>query len=151
MHKLHRKIKIVIFKTAVKDGTEVCMLEFLPVIIKNAFLKPATRNYPFVVRAPFDKQKGHITIDLPACIFCGMCARKCPTSAIEVARAEKSWSIDRFKCIQCNACVECCPKKCLAMAPQYTAPAGKKSVEHFVIPVEPKVPVGAGQEETQGA
>jgi ech hydrogenase subunit F len=130
------------------------MLEFLPVILKNAFHKPATRNYPAVVRAPYDKQKGHIVIDLPSCIYCGMCSRKCPAHAIEVKRADKLWSIDRFRCVMCNACVETCPKKCLTMAGEYTAPAGKKSVDVFQMPSQPaavKPAVPAGNEENQGA
>ena len=126
------------------------MFEFLPVIIKNAFRKPATRNYPFVVRPPFEKQKGHIEIDLPACIYCGMCGRKCPTHAIEVKRAEKIWSIDRFKCIMCGACTECCPKKCLSMAGQYSPAARQKSIDVFQMPAAPKpeekTPVAAKEE-----
>lgn len=110
------------------------MFEFVPVVIKNIFKGPATRNYPFVKRPEYKQQKGHIRIDLPACIYCGMCSRKCPVNAIEVKRPDKSWSIDRFKCIQCNACVESCPKKCLYMEPQYTAPAGKKTVDLFKMP-----------------
>lgn len=110
------------------------MFEFLSVILKNAFQKPATRNYPAEVRAPYEKQKGHIVIDLPGCIYCGMCGRKCPTHAIEVKRADKSWSINRFRCIMCAACAESCPKKCLTMNGQYTAPAGAKTVDVFQMP-----------------
>jgi ech hydrogenase subunit F len=132
---------------------EDAMLEFLSVIMKNAFHRPATRNYPRVSRAPYEKQKGHIDIDLPACIYCGICSKKCPTGAIEVVRGERLWSIDRFKCIQCNACVESCPKKCLSMGSQYTAPAGEKTVEIFQMPKGPKPaePATAGKGENRGA
>lgn len=114
------------------------MFEFFPVIMKNAFKSPATRLYPFVVRSPYDKQRGHVTIDAETCIACGMCARKCPANAIEVKRAEKQWSINRFKCIVCGFCVEACPKKCLHMDPLYTSPAGKRSVEHIELPEQKK-------------
>ena len=122
------------------------MLEFLPVIIKNGFHRPATRNYPKVTRAPFEKQKGHIAIDLPSCIFCGICSKKCPTGAINVVRAEKLWSINRFKCILCNACAESCPKKCLSMGTEYTSPAGEKSVDVFKIPNEQKATASVSAE-----
>jgi ech hydrogenase subunit F len=130
------------------------MFDFFPVIMKNAFHRPATRNYPKVSRPAFDRQKGHVEIDLPACIFCGMCSRKCPTGAIEVIKADKIWSIDRFKCILCNACVECCPKKCLSMGAEAMQSARNKSVDVFKLPQVP-VPAetvkAAGKEETLGA
>lgn len=47
------------------------------------------------------------------CIYCGACARVCPVSAIEVARPEKSWTIDRDKCINCGRCVKVCRKSAL--------------------------------------
>lgn len=114
------------------------MFEFVSVVIKNLFSKPATRNYPAVKRESFQNIKGHIRIDLPSCIFCGMCSRKCPVGAIEVKRPEKMWAINRFQCIQCNACVEGCPKKCLYMDPEYTSPAGLKTIDSFKMPAEIK-------------
>lgn len=119
------------------------MFEFINVIIRNALHKPATRDYPRVARAPFDKQKGHIEIDLPNCIYCGMCSRKCPVGAIEVKRPDKQWSIDRFKCVMCNACVESCPKKCLDMDARPTPPATRKTVDIFRMPTQPDAPAKA--------
>jgi ech hydrogenase subunit F len=123
------------------------MLDFIPVVLKNVFSKPATRNYPSVSRAPYDKQRGHIRIDIDNCIFCGMCGRKCPAAAITVTRAQRSWSIDRFQCVMCGSCSESCPKKCLHIDAEYTAPANVKSVDTFVgkpVTVEaPKSPSAA--------
>lgn len=115
------------------------MLDFITVALKNVFSKPATRNYPFEKRTPYDKQKGHIAINIDSCIFCGMCGRKCPVGAIMVNRAERSWSIDRFRCIMCAACSESCPKKCLTVACEYTSPANYKSIDKYIgMPVAPK-------------
>ncbi len=113
------------------------MFEFVPVVIKNALRRPATRNYPKVVRAPYAQQRGHIVIDLPNCIYCGMCARKCPVGAIEVKRPDRQWSIDRFNCIMCGECTRCCPKKCLSMGPEYAPVAGKQTADVFKMPPEP--------------
>lgn len=108
------------------------MFDFIPAALKNVFSKPATRNYPFDKRTPYERQKGHIAIAIDSCIYCGMCGRKCPVGAIKVDRTGRSWSIDRFKCIMCGACSECCPKKCLDIAGEYTMAANVKSVDTFV-------------------
>jgi formate hydrogenlyase subunit 6/NADH:ubiquinone oxidoreductase subunit I len=110
------------------------MFDFIMVALKNLFTKPATRNYPKVVRPPYANQRGHIEIDLPACIYCGICSRKCPASAIEVSKADKQWSIDRFKCVMCNECVASCPKKCLHTGAEYTAPTAKMHSDVFKMP-----------------
>ncbi|MBQ8506902.1 MAG: 4Fe-4S binding protein [Clostridia bacterium] len=59
------------------------------------------------------KPKGKLTCG-DACVYCGLCARNCPESAITVVRAEKSWAVDAGKCAQCGICIEKCPKKCLS-------------------------------------
>ena len=104
---------------------------FARTIFKNLFSRPATRLYPVSVRSPFVRSRGHIAIDGPQCIFCGMCDRKCPTHAITVVKNDKLWSINRLRCIQCNCCVEVCPKKCLAMELQYSPPTAGPSIDTF--------------------
>ncbi len=42
------------------------------------------------------------------CIGCGMCARKCPISAIEMKDKKPIWVKD--KCIMCLGCLHRCPK-----------------------------------------
>ena len=64
--------------------------------------------------------RGKVEIDINKCIFCGMCARRCPTDAIVVTKDCKEWQIDRLKCCTCNLCVEICPVKCLRMENQYS-------------------------------
>lgn len=82
---------------------------------KSLVKKPATRNYPASSREPAERTRGHVEIDIDACIYCGMCQRKCPTGAITVSRPEKTWAIERLNCVQCSSCVDNCPKKCLSM------------------------------------
>ena len=59
-----------------------------------------------------EKPKGKLSVG-EACVFCGLCAKNCPESAITVVRAEKSWTVDAKKCVQCGVCIGKCPKKCL--------------------------------------
>jgi ech hydrogenase subunit F len=99
--------------------------------MKSLLGKPATAMYPVVLPTYFDTTKGHIDIDIDACIFCGNCAKKCPAVAIRVDRATKTWEIDPFACVQCGSCVVVCPKKCLKMVNTYTAPATHKTTRSY--------------------
>ena len=54
-----------------------------------------------------------IDIDMTACVLCGICAKKCPTLALEVDRVNKKWTIRRDECVLCGNCITTCPKKCL--------------------------------------
>jgi ech hydrogenase subunit F len=92
------------------------------IVLKSLFRKPATIKYPFGPKVLSKAARGSIIIDISQCIFCGMCQRKCPTSAIVVNKEEKTWMVARLSCITCGYCVEVCPKKCLRMDNQYTEP-----------------------------
>lgn len=107
------------------------LLTFAKTELHNLFSKPATRLYPQEPRVYPERTRGHVENDIDVCVFCGICSKKCPTGAIAVDRAAKSWSIKRFSCIQCGYCVASCPKKCLCMRPAYTQPAGEKGTETF--------------------
>jgi ech hydrogenase subunit F len=101
------------------------------VIARSALSKYATRLYPFEKREPYAATRGHIVIDINACIFCSICAKKCPCDAIVVDKTAKTWTIDRMKCIQCGACVEACPKKCLCMDQTYSPASATKGIDSF--------------------
>jgi len=101
-------------------------------IFKNLLKKPVTRNYPVSKRNFFKGSRGQIKgVDISLCIFCGICERKCPPTAIIVDKKEKSWEIDPFKCIICGECVDVCPKKCILMEEQYASPSIKKEKHKF--------------------
>ncbi len=53
--------------------------------------------------------------DLDKCVYCTLCAKKCPEEAITVDRAEKVWKVDEEACIGCGLCETNCPKKCITM------------------------------------
>jgi len=90
--------------------------------------------YPIRPREWTERTRGRIEIEIEDCIFCGICARKCPTDALVVDRDAKSWAIARMGCIQCSCCVEVCPKDCLINEAGYTAPDMQKIVDTFVQP-----------------
>ena len=113
------------------------LFSFAKTEFKNLFSKPATRPYPQQPREYPERTRGHIENDMDVCILCGLCSKKCPTGAITVDRAGKTWSISGFSCIQCGYCVESCPKKCLSMKQSYTQPDAQKGTNTFVKPEQP--------------
>lgn len=108
------------------------VLSMTKILFKNLFHGPYTTQYPIKKRESFERTRGQIGIDIDACIFCGMCERRCPTGALKVDKAKSSWSIERNQCIQCNYCNEVCPKKCLRMENQYSAPSYDKVRDEFI-------------------
>ena len=123
------------------------MFDMIGNIFKNLGSKPATRMYPFEKREPYEDTRGQLGgIDIDACIFCGICSKKCPSDAIVVNKAEKSWEVDRFKCVVCGVCTEVCPKKCLFMNEKYTDAAYAKDKSKHV-----QQPKTAGSDEKESA
>ena len=59
---------------------------------------------------------GHPVNDASKCVYCTLCAKKCPQEAITVDRAAKSWTLSEENCVGCGLCAASCPKKCLAMS-----------------------------------
>ncbi len=101
-------------------------MHMLKTLIRNLTKKPATRNYPAEKRPTFPLFRGYLDVKIEDCIFCGACARKCPSHCITTKPREGFWSYDPFACVYCSACTEVCPKKCLIMEEQRRMPAPSK-------------------------
>ena len=94
-------------------------------LVSGSFIKkPPVKKAPAgkTVAAPSEpassctiapRDDGKPVNDTSKCVFCTLCARKCPAGALEVNRAEKTWTLDEDKCVACGACAEACPKKCI--------------------------------------
>ena len=98
-------------------------------VLKWAVTKPATSRYPFEPRRPIAGSRGRLVFTRESCVFCTVCAKKCPTGALTVLRPQKKWAIDRLLCITCGYCVEACPKKSLALETTHGAPVITKDRE----------------------
>jgi formate hydrogenlyase subunit 6/NADH:ubiquinone oxidoreductase subunit I len=99
--------------------------------LKWALKKPPTSQYPFQPRVLVQGSRGLLAFNRDTCVFCSVCAKKCPTGAITVNRAKKQWSIDRLLCISCNACADACPKDSLTLRPEHSKPTVTKDREYF--------------------
>ena len=106
----------------------MAIVSFNKTVLHNLFSKPKTRKvekeYPVGTR-------GHVENDMDLCILCGLCSIKCPTHAITVDKAEKTWSIRPMSCIQCRCCVDNCPKKSLSMGLRFQEPGSEKVTKTF--------------------
>ena len=99
--------------------------------LKWVFSKPATCRYPFEPRQMIPASRGQLVFRKDTCVYCTVCAKKCPTGALSVNRAQKQWTIDRLLCISCGYCVEACPKDSLAFATEHAAPSVTKDREIY--------------------
>jgi formate hydrogenlyase subunit 6/NADH:ubiquinone oxidoreductase subunit I len=119
-------------------------------VLKWAFKKPATRNYPAVPRQPIPLSRGQLLFNPATCTYCSVCGKKCPTSAIVVGRNPKKWTLDRLRCINCGYCVELCPKKSLELETGHGQPVVTKDKETHLGPANP-APKPAAKPATAGA
>jgi ech hydrogenase subunit F len=84
--------------------------------LRNLVSRPATRRYPDEVRPRFAGARGSIEFDVDSCIFCMLCARRCPAAAIECSRDDRYFAIDQLTCVACGVCVDVCSKHSLSMS-----------------------------------
>lgn len=94
------------------------MMTFAKTALSQLTSKPVTVAYPAESLAAPAGLRGHVVNDTDTCVYCGMCARRCPAAALAVDRKAASWTIDPLACVACGECVESCPKGCLSMAPE---------------------------------
>ena len=99
--------------------------------LKWVLAKPATSRYPFEPRRALAGSRGTLVFLKATCVYCTVCAKKCPTGALVVNRAQKKWTIDRLLCITCGYCVEACPKKSLALGTAHATPSVTKDRESY--------------------
>ena len=97
--------------------------------LKWALKKPSTSRYPFEPRRPMPGSRGRLLFTRDSCVYCTVCAKKCPTGALAVVRSQKKWGIDRLLCITCGYCVEACPKKSLSLETEHGTPTVTKDRE----------------------
>ena len=82
------------------------------VCLAAGVLQAQTRTVEGIVTSADD---GLPVSDPDKCVYCTLCAKKCPQEAIRVDRKEKTWALDEEKCVQCGICASACPKHALSM------------------------------------
>ncbi|MEI6392737.1 MAG: 4Fe-4S dicluster domain-containing protein [Verrucomicrobiota bacterium] len=99
--------------------------------LKWVLTKPVTSRYPFEPRQAIAGSRGQLVFTKNTCVYCTVCAKKCPTGALTVNRPQKQWTIDRLLCITCGYCVEACPKQSLELTTPHGIPTVTKDRECY--------------------
>lgn len=87
--------------------------------LKNLLKKPFTQKYPKERPNIPHRLRGKHKYNKEKCVYCGLCARYCPSDAITVDREKKEWSVDIGKCLFCEQCADMCPTKCLTLGTDF--------------------------------
>lgn len=93
--------------------TEKCPKKCLAIV--PGYQEPMANKFEDVYEKPVEEAKKLPKADTEVCVYCTLCAKKCPQGAITVDRAEKVWKLDADACVSCGLCESSCPKKCIEM------------------------------------
>ena len=91
-------------------------------VLRTLIRGPSTRRYPHEPAHVTPVTRGHLTVRIEDCIFCGLCRTHCPADAITVNKEERTWTLNQFQCVACGCCVDYCPKDCLSIEQTYLPP-----------------------------
>ena len=116
----------------------ISMIEGLFIVLKHAFKRPITIQYPEVKRQPASRFRGlhYLTKwsdGLDRCVGCELCAIVCPAQAIYVKPAANDpenphshgeryaadFQIKMIHCIYCGYCEEACPTGAIILSNEY--------------------------------
>ena len=98
-------------------------------LVKGTFIKKGAKKKPAETPAASSDGKaaaaapsgikprddGKPVQDPDKCVYCTLCAKKCPGGALEVDRAAKTWTLNEDLCVGCGTCAETCPKNAIIM------------------------------------
>ena len=99
---------------------------------------PAAKTEPEApASAVRPRDDGKPVQDPSKCVYCTLCAKKCPAGALTVDRAAKTWTLDEDTCVGCGTCAEACPKKAILMPGDEPAAPAPKAEEPKAEPAAP--------------
>jgi ech hydrogenase subunit F len=108
---------------------------------KNLFKRPASER-PGEHTPPAADSRGKLHIDMKECVYCGLCARKCPADAFTVDLKKRLLTFEELKCVSCGVCVDACNKGSLSLgedlSPARFHAEGPFKVEHHTEAPPPK-------------
>ncbi|MEN6351346.1 MAG: 4Fe-4S binding protein [Syntrophomonas sp.] len=112
------------------------MAAIISTVFKNLSSRPRTRMYPFEERQLPMGSRGHIEFDMSKCVFCTLCAKRCPADAIHVDRKGKTLEFNPFRCIVCEFCLEGCAKDAISLFQLWRAPVTEMHISSYGVQLE---------------
>ena len=106
---------------ATKEEDLIVSGTFFKAAPKKPAPKPAAPAAPKTEAAPAasalikPRDDGKPVQDPSKCIYCTLCAKKCPAGALTVDRQNKTWTLDEDSCVACGTCAGVCPKDAIVM------------------------------------
>jgi len=108
------------------------ILKGLRMTIRQMFKPAFTAQFPEERFKPESSFRGRPVLvtenGVERCVACGLCARVCPSLAIEVQASETELEKERYpikfeinmvRCIFCGFCEEVCPEEAIVMSNEY--------------------------------
>ena len=108
------------------------ILQGMMITISQMFKPKFTRQYPEERWNPPDSFRGRPVLveekGVERCVACGLCARVCPSLAIDLQASESEYWKERYpvrfeinmlRCIFCGFCEEVCPEEAIVMSKEY--------------------------------
>ena len=102
----------------IEEGDLIVSGTFIKAAPKKPAPKPApAEGAPAEAAAPAIQPRGDgkPAQDPNKCVYCTLCAKKCPAGALTVDRAAKTWTLDEDACVACGTCAGVCPKDAIVM------------------------------------
>ncbi len=104
-------------------------------LLKHVLRKPVTVTYPFQPSPPAEGLRGRPHIDMRKCIGCGICARGCPSHALEMEgrKDEATFQLHLARCLFCAQCARSCPREAIELTPDFELATSERErlVLHF--------------------
>jgi len=90
-------------------------------LLRSLRKKPVTLRFPYERVEPVERMRAKVSWEIDRCIGCSLCARICPSEAIELVgrgrTAEIIYHVGR--CIFCGECVDICPTKTISTTKEF--------------------------------
>ncbi len=127
VHQVRRKDLTLLQRTYIPE-----IVKGMALTLKQVFRPKFTRQYPEERWNPQSSFRGRPVLvkenRTERCVACGLCARVCPSLAIEVQAGETDlpkerhpvrFEINMLRCIFCGLCEEACPEEAIVMSDEY--------------------------------